>query len=524
MDADKLTTIPFANPSQQVNGAPAWSPDGARLAFYAFTPPKTPPPSSPNGEVDIADADGTATAALNGTLSWPSGGDNRLVAWSPDGTRITFVATVGGALPAVLPTPGVYTVPADGSGGITPPLPGPYSEFGSLAYSPDGSKLAYTVSTPAPSVLVMSADGSAAMSPHTDGSSSGPRWVPGGNYLVMCVASTSADGALLSNLVVNDTTTNTTTEVTTSGQACSAAVAPRTVRYAGATRVGTSISLSRQQKQATTVVIARSDLYPDALAAAPLAAKLGASLLLSPPSGLTPELKAEIGRLGATTAYVIGSTAALSPQVETDLRAGGIATVSRIGGATRYETAAKIAELVGGTNAFVARGDDWPDAASVSQLAAALGEPILLTPKDSLDPSVTDALSNLAITSVTIVGGEAAVTPSVENAIHDSGVTTSRLAGADRYATSVAVVGQLPGQADDHGVTLVSGRNWPDAIAAGASVTHPMVLVDPTTLANSPASLSWLTARSTNLVVAVGGPNAISPGDAAEALTSPFGG
>ena len=322
-----------------------------------------------------------------------------------------------------------------------------------------------------------------------------------------------------SDLYLLDTSTAATTQLTSSRQACDPAVEPRVVRYAGATRVETSISLSRQRESATAVVIARSDLYPDALAAAPLAAKVGGALLLSPPAGLTPALEAEVKRLGAATAYVIGDTTALSSQVDADLRNAGVTTITRIGGATRYDTAALIAQRVGGTHAFVARGDDWPDAASVAQLAATLQQPILLTPKASLDPAVSKALSSLHIASATIVGGPAAVATSVETAINDDGVSTNRLAGADRYATSVAVVSQLPGQATDPGATLVSGRNWPDAIAAGPSATHPMVLVDPTALANSPAANAWLRSRSTSLVVAVGGSDVVSPLDAAGALT-----
>ena len=533
MDADTLTPIPLAttSPAQQsVNGAPVWSPDGSRLAFYGFTPGA----SSSIGYVDIANADGSVTVALASTRSTPAGSGSRLVAWSPDGSRITFVGTVPSSLPAVLPTTGVYTVPADGSGGITPPLPGPYADFGSLGYSPDGSKLAYGILTPAPDFIVKNADGTGGNLvpsvipdwPQGGVPSFDVTWAPDSEHVVVRVGVDTYDqngqAIELDDAYLLSLAGASMTRLTTSGQASIPAVAPRAIRYAGAGRIETSFSLSRQKKNASTVVIARSDLYPDALAAAPLANKLGAPVLLSPPSGLTSALKAEVQHLGATTAYVIGSTDALSAQVETDLRSAGVTTVNRVGGATRYETAAKIAELVGGTHAFVARGDDWPDATSVSQLAAALQEPILLTPHNALDPAVTQLFDDLHITSATIVGGQAALAASVETAINNAGVTTTRLAGADRYATSVAVANQLPGQASDPGVTLVSGRNWPDAIAAGATATHPMVLVDPVTLANSPASTAWLTARTTSLVVAVGGPAAISPADVAGALTDPF--
>jgi putative cell wall-binding protein len=149
-------------------------------------------------------------------------------------------------------------------------------------------------------------------------------------------------------------------------------------------------------------------------------------------------------------------------------------------------------------------------------------EPILLTPSNSLDPAVSQALADLHATTVTIVGGPAAVSGDVETAIKVTGISTSRLAGSDRYATSVAVVSAVAPNASDNGVTLVSGRNWPDAIAAGASAKPPMVLVDPVSLANSPATQAWLQSRSTSLVVAVGGPDVVSPDDTVGALTNPL--
>ena len=96
-------------------------------------------------------------------------------------------------------------------------------------------------------------------------------------------------------------------------------------RLAGATRVDTAVSVSRATfSTASTIVVARDDLFPDALAAGPLAAKLHGPLLLSPPTGVTTALATEVKRLGAKTAYLIGDTTALSANVEAGLRAAGV--------------------------------------------------------------------------------------------------------------------------------------------------------------------------------------------------------
>ena len=82
-------------------------------------------------------------------------------------------------------------------------------------------------------------------------------------------------------------------------------IASASPRFAGSDRVATAISSSRANfTHAASIVVARSDLYPDALAAAPLAGKIGGPILLSPTSGLTAALAAEVKRLGATTAVL----------------------------------------------------------------------------------------------------------------------------------------------------------------------------------------------------------------------------
>jgi putative cell wall-binding protein len=268
------------------------------------------------------------------------------------------------------------------------------------------------------------------------------------------------------------------------------------------------------------VVIARADLYPDALAAAPLAGKVGGPILLSPPGGATSELVAEIRRLGATTAYLIGDTTALSAQVATDVAGAGITTIVRIGGTTRYDTAADIAEWVGGTSAYVVRGDDWTDAAAVSALAAFQHRPVLLTSAGTLALPVAEAAHQMHLASVTIVGGTSAVSTLAEHGLNLLGVQTTRLSGADRWATSAAVASSAVAAGMTGPPWLASGLNWPDAVSAGpaaAASNGVLLLVAPTSLAASPASNGWLAAHPSNVVIAVGGPDVVSVEDVVRA-------
>ncbi len=71
-------------------------------------------------------------------------------------------------------------------------------------------------------------------------------------------------------------------------------------RIQGENRYETSVKISQEGwKSADTVVIARGDSFPDALAGAPLAYKYDAPILLTQTESLNPLVKEEIKRLGA---------------------------------------------------------------------------------------------------------------------------------------------------------------------------------------------------------------------------------
>src|SRR5689334_16704223 len=100
------------------------------------------------------------------------------------------------------------------------------------------------------------------------------------------------------------------------------------------------------------------------------------------------------------------------------------ATYSRVGGSSRYETAANAALTAfpsGAHTAIVARGDLYADALAASYLAgtfpaaagAGAGAPILLTDSNSLSSETESALSSLKVSDVYIVGGLSAVSQHV---------------------------------------------------------------------------------------------------------------
>ena len=172
----------------------------------------------------------------------------------------------------------------------------------------------------------------------------------------------------------------------------------------------------------------------------------------------------------------------VSDVVVKQLRDRGMSVV-RLGGSTRYSTAAKVAQEIAKhrtvTAAVIAGGDGIVDAVSASGPAAALREPILLTPASSLAWSTESQLKAMGVKYIHIVGGTPVVGQKVEDKLKAS-YTVRRLSGADRYATSAAVAGYFRGQiaSTEMVITAGSDASLVDSLVAGTR-QRLMVLVTP---------------------------------------------
>jgi putative cell wall-binding protein len=154
----------------------------------------------------------------------------------------------------------------------------------------------------------------------------------------------------------------------------------------------------------------------------------------------------------------------------------------------------------------LAKADDYPDALVGAPLAAAKNAPLLLTDGSTLAAATSAEIARVLTSggTVYILGGVGAVPAAVASQLTDSGYHVVRYAGADRFATAVAVAGALgnPGT-----VLLASGENYPDALAAGPAAAHvhgAVLLTDGTVI---PAATKSYLAKATT-VYAIGGPAA----------------
>jgi putative cell wall-binding protein len=202
---------------------------------------------------------------------------------------------------------------------------------------------------------------------------------------------------------------------------------------------------------------------------------------------------------------------------------GAAATVAsvvaqtRVGGSDRYATAAALFATT--TNsAVLASGANFPDALSANFLAKAKGAGILLTDPKVL-PSVTlNKILSTPVATVYIVGGTGAVSQAIENQLAATHIANNptfafisviRIAGADRYATNLAVNEY---QFATHATAIVAtGANFADALSVGPAVVHasyPLVLTATASL--SSAAQQQLVDMGVKNVVIVGGTGAVS--------------
>jgi putative cell wall-binding protein len=234
------------------------------------------------------------------------------------------------------------------------------------------------------------------------------------------------------------------------------------------------------------VFIATGASFPDALAGTPAAAKAKAPVLLTTRFQLPSPTVNELARLKPSTIVVLGGSGAVSDAVLSKLRSYA-SSVVRWSGADRYATAATISarSFAPGVKAvYLATGETFPDALSGGAVAGRVGGPILLVNRNSIPSATATELARLKPAKIVILGGTGVVSESVRLGVDRYTVgPVSRLAGADRYATSVKISRSAYASSDY--VFIATGSNFPDGLAGGpvaALLPGPLLLVTPTQL------------------------------------------
>lgn len=203
------------------------------------------------------------------------------------------------------------------------------------------------------------------------------------------------------------------------------------------------------------------------------------------------------------------------------LAAGG-SSVTTYAGDSMYETAiaqAKAAFPNGVSSAVIAGPDQaWIDALSASCLAAHKG-PILFSEKNKMNASTSQALKDLGVKSVVIVGGTLAVGSGVESDLKRLGIKVEeRLWGEHYYDTQLAIFnyGYNRGYWNKDLIILATGSGFADALSISPvsyAKKAPIFVTATNNDLTSAQKDAWKRAAQQGYgkqVVIVGGPNVVS--------------
>jgi spore germination protein YaaH/putative cell wall-binding protein len=186
-------------------------------------------------------------------------------------------------------------------------------------------------------------------------------------------------------------------------------------------------------------------------------------------------------------------------------------TIERLAGNTLYDTALAISNhgWDKATSVALANGENFPDALAGTVLAQKIGGPLLLTPPKSLYPSILPELKRLGTETVYLLGGTAAIDPSIQEILQDNGYRIKRLAGYDQYGTAAAIASEVSAQSST--AYLVYGQNFPDALSISsyaASKGIPLLMTKSSHV--PPETIQTLKELGVSQVTLIGGTAVIS--------------
>ena len=256
-------------------------------------------------------------------------------------------------------------------------------------------------------------------------------------------------------------------------------------RVAGNDRYETAIQCAELMREKNgefrRAIIASADNFPDALAGSYLSGRYDAPILLAGKSEAgTRKTLDYIGEHieEGTTVYLLGGTGAVPEYMEQAL---GDYYVVRLAGTSRYETNLAIVNEVPEKpeRVIIASGKGYADSLSVSIVSAAERMPIILA-GDSLTEEAVETIRKIAPSEIYLIGGTGAVNETVEAQAKELCGTVERIAGADRYATSLAIAEYFFPYTGIQSTVFAYGGNFPDGLTGGAlagSLYAPVILV-----------------------------------------------
>ncbi|HEX2221119.1 MAG TPA: cell wall-binding repeat-containing protein [Candidatus Limnocylindria bacterium] len=189
--------------------------------------------------------------------------------------------------------------------------------------------------------------------------------------------------------------------------------------------------------------------------------------------------------------------------------------VTRLAGTDRYTASAAVSASAFAPDpavAYVASGENFPDALAAGAAAGHQRGPVLLVRRAGVPTAIANELVRLRPSRIVVVGGPATIPDTVlaELDRYDAGGGVTRIGGADRYEAAAALSASV--FAPDRPVAYVAtGENFPDGLTAvpvAARQGGPLLLVRAGSIPDSTRA-ELLRLRPAAIAI-VGGPASVS--------------
>jgi putative cell wall-binding protein len=272
----------------------------------------------------------------------------------------------------------------------------------------------------------------------------------------------------------------------------SSASLPQSLRFdrlSGDTRYETAKAISEYYAngKVQNLILATGNEFADALSASVLAHEKRAPILLVDTSVERSKEAFDYVRQHLDlkgTVYVIGGPGIIGTEFEAQLTALGFNKIVRIAGLDRYDTSYQIAcslPEINTSTVVISSGEQYPDALSISSVAAKKGWPILLSPLDKLPLEIKNFLLEKKPSKVYITGGKGAISETLEAEVNRlvPQANIERLTGESRFDTNVKIAETFAPNPST--VYLATGYGFADAMAGSivaAQNGDPIIFID----------------------------------------------
>lgn len=271
--------------------------------------------------------------------------------------------------------------------------------------------------------------------------------------------------------------------------------ATRFASVAGGNRYKTAAEIAKKAfpTAPAEAILVTGENFPDALSANAYAGAKNAPVLLSKLSELpqpTKDLLTKTWSKSVKTVTIIGG--GFDKKVETALKGCGVTTIKHIAGKNRYKTAEEVCKAGIEEKLWnmtwpvaIATGQTSADALAFSPWSYGLHLPILLAKNGEVSASTKTLISKFGF--VIMLGSSSTVKDSCLSSAQKAAHRYERLAGSNRFKTSLAIAKYFVGTAhmgSYGGAAYADGtdEHFPDALVGGmlqGQLRAPIILTKP---------------------------------------------